>query len=117
MALDDMQTKMWGVTAIRDRNSKNSLEHVDFTVKIEDWEEHIVRRLQREKRCGSVEKIDENTYRFSADVYDTNEMIPWIRTFICRITELNFSNKVLEERFKKDIEQMYKIYGIKEAEK
>lgn len=117
MALDDMQTKMWGVTAIRDRNSKNSLEHVDFTVKIEDWEEHIVRRLQREKRCGTVEKLDDNTYRFSADVFDTNEMIPWIRTFICRITELNFSNKVLEERFKKDIEQMYKIYGIEEAEK
>lgn len=114
--LDEMQTKMWGVTAKRDRYNKDALEHVDFTVKIEDWEEHIIRRLEREKRCGSVEKIDDNTYRFFADVYDTNEMIPWIRTFICRITELNFSNKVLEKRFKSDIEKMYKIYGIEEVE-
>ena len=114
--LDEMQSKMWGVTAKRNRYGEEKLEHVDFTVKATNEEGHIYRRLLREKRCGQVEKIDDNTYRFVADVYDTSEMIPWIRTFICRITELNFSNKVLEKQFKDDIKEMYRMYGIEEVE-
>ena len=114
--LDEMQSKMWGVTAKRNRYGEEKLEHVEFTVTASDEEGHIYRRLLREKRCGHVEKIDDNTYRFLADVYDTSEMIPWIRTFICRITELNFSNKVLEKQFKDDIKKMYRMYGIEEVE-
>ena len=114
--LDEMQSKMWGVTAKRDRYGKERTEHVEFTVKVGKNEEHIARRLEREKRIGSVEKIDEHTYRFSADVYDTSEMIPWIRTFICRITELHFSNRTLENQFKSDIEKMYRMYGIEEVD-
>ena len=114
--LDKMQSKMWGVTAKRDRYGKERIERVEFTVKIAQNEEHIVRRLEREKRIGTVEKIDEHTYRFSANVYDTSEMIPWIRTFICRITELHFSNKMLEKRFGSDIETMYRMYGIEEVD-
>ena len=115
--LDSMQTKIWGVSTKRNHNGKEALEHVEFTVKIADYEDYIIRRLQREKRCGNVLKIDDNTYRFSADVYDTSEMIPWIRTFTCRITKLEFSNKELEKQFKRDIEEMYRIYKIEEAEK
>ena len=114
--LDKMQSKMWGVTADRSRYGKEHTEHVEFTVKVSKGEEHIVRRLEREKRIGTVEQIDANTYRFSADVYDTSEMIPWIRTFICRITELSFSNRTLENQFKSDIKKMYRIYGIEEAD-
>lgn len=114
--LDEMQSKMWGVTANRNRYGEEHIEHVEFTVKIADNEEHIIRRLEREKRVGQIEKIDNNTYRFTADVYDTSEMTPWIRTFICRITELHFSNRTVENRFKRDIEEMYRIYGITEAE-
>lgn len=63
---------------------------------------------------GTVEKIDDNHYRYSADVFDTTEMIPWIRTFICRITRLNFSDRTAENNFKADIEKMYEIYGIED---
>ena len=114
--LDEMQSRMWGVTAKRKRYGRERLEHVDFTVKIADDEGHIIRRLEREKRCGHVEKLDKNTYRFVADIYDTSEIIPWIRTFICRITELNFSNKALEKQFRDDINEMYRMYGIEEVE-
>lgn len=114
--LDEMQTKMWGVAAKRDRYGEDRTEHVAFTVKVADNEEHIVRRLEREKRIGHIEKIDDHTYRFTADVYDTSEMIPWIRTFLCRITELHFSNRTLENQFKRDIEEMYRMYGIAEVE-
>jgi predicted DNA-binding transcriptional regulator YafY len=114
--LDKMKSKMWGVSTKCKYYDSNCIEHVEFTVKVANDEEHIVQRLEREKRVGQIEKLDNNTYRFTADVYDISEMIPWIRTFICRITELNFSNKTLEERFKNDIKEMYRIYGIEEVE-
>lgn len=114
--LDGMEPKMWGVAAKNNRRGKQNTEHVEFTVKIGDNERHIVERLEREKRVGRVERLDKNTYRFTAEVFDTSELIPWIRTFICRITELHFSNRTLENRFKNDIEEMYRIYGIEEAE-
>ena len=110
--LDRMQSKMWGVSVKRNKWGNDHLEHVEFTIKVEDGEGYIVKRLEREKRIGTVEKLDENTYRFSADVYDTGEMIPWIRTFICRIVKMNFSNRTVENQFKKDLEAMYRMYGI-----
>ena len=112
--LDRMQSKMWGVSVKRNKWGNDYLEHVEFTIKVEDNEEYIVRRLEREKRIGMVEKLDEHTYRFSADVYDTSEMIPWIRTFICRIDKMNFSNRTIENQFKKDLEAMYRMYGIRQ---
>ena len=112
--LDRMQSKMWGVSVKRNKWGNDHLEHVEFTIKVEDNEDYIVRRLEREKRIGTVEKLDEHTYRFSADVYDTSEMIPWIRTFICRIEKMNFSNRTVENQFKKDLEAMYLMYGIGE---
>ena len=111
--LDRMQTKMWGVSTKRNKWGKEQIEHVEFTLRIDKGEEYIVRRLEREKRVGKVECIDEHTYRFSADVYDSSEMLPWIRTFICRIEQMNFSNRTVENRFKQDLESMYRMYGIK----
>ena len=112
--LDRMQSHMWGVSINRNKWGNEHLEHVEFTVRIEPWEAHIIKRLEREKRVGSVEKLDDRTYRFSADVYDSGEIIPWIRTFICRITEMHFSNRTVENHFKKDLDDMYKLYGIEE---
>lgn len=112
--LDKMQSKMWGVTSSKSHHGKEHTEHVEFTVRVGRNEEHIVRRLEREKRIGQVEKVGKDTYRFTAEVYDTSEMIPWIRTFICRITELRFSNRTLENQFKRDMEEMYHMYGIAE---
>jgi len=111
-ALCEMQSKMWGVGI--GRKGTEVLEHVEFTVRVEDGEDHIVRRLEREKRVGKVEKIDEHTYRFAADVYDASEMIPWIRSFICRIEKMNFSNRTLENHFKADLDAMYRMYGVTE---
>lgn len=113
--LDRMQGKMWGVSAKRNKWGEERLEHVEFVVKVDEGEEFIIRRLEREKRVGRVEKIDDYTYRFVADVYDTSEMVPWIRTFICRIVQMNFSNRTLENQFRQDLDAMYKMYGIEEV--
>ena len=59
-----------------------------------------------------VERLSKNSSRFTAEVFDSGELVPWIRTFICRITEIEFSNKELEKQFKRDMEGMYKIYDI-----
>jgi len=112
--VDQMQSKMWGVSTKRNRFGVERIEHAYFTVTVGEDEAHIVRRLEREKRIGTIEKLDEHTYRFSADVYDASEMIPWIRTFICRITEIHFSSRTLENQFKADLEAMYRMYGIGE---
>ena len=113
--LDRMQRKMWGVSVKRNKWGEERLEHVEFVVKVDEGEEYILRRLEREKRVGRIEKIDDYTYRFVADVYDTSEMVPWIRTFICRIVKMNFSNRTLENKFKEDLDEMYKMYGIEEV--
>ena len=114
--LDKMQTKMWGVNVNRGKWNDEKTEHVEFVVEVADDEYYIINRLNREKRVGTVEKIDEHTYRFSADVYDIGEMVPWIRTFICRIKEIKFSNRELEKKFKEDLDAMYKMYGVDKGE-
>jgi hypothetical protein len=108
--LNEMQQHMWGVAT--DSRSGNRMEHIDFTVQYDDGEQHIPRRLEREKRIGQLEYIDEHTCRFSADVYDASELIPWVRTFICRITDISISNKALEAQFKEDLQAMYEMYGL-----
>nr|MBQ4318731.1 WYL domain-containing protein [Clostridia bacterium] len=71
--LDRMQSRMWGVSIKRNKWGNEQLEHVDFTVRVGENEDYIVGRLEREKRVGTLEKLDEHTYRFSADVYDSSE--------------------------------------------
>ncbi len=107
--LAESEKHMWGVNCSMDIGS---LEHVEFVIVVDENEQYIVQRLLREKRCGSVEKLDDNHYRYTADVFDTTEMIPWIRTFICRITQMDFSNRTVENLFKQDIQEMYRMYGV-----
>ncbi len=107
--LEEYRRHMWGINCDK---RKNGLQHIEFTLCVGDREKHIFRRLEREKRCGTIEIIDEHTCKFSADVYDLSEMIPWVRTFICRITSLSMSDEALERRFKHDIKLMYQMYGI-----
>ena len=107
---ENMLPHMWGVST--QSRYGNRMEHVEFTVHYEDDEQYIRNRLEREKRCGLVEHLDGNNSRFSADVFDASELVPWIRTFICRITDIHFSNTELEAQFKNDINDMYVLYGL-----
>ena len=106
----NMLPHLWGISP--KSFSKERLEHVEFIIHYEDNEQYIFRRLEREKRCGHVTKIDANTCKFEADVYDAREMIPWIRTFICRIADIHFSNQQLEKLFWDDVDKMYDMYGL-----
>lgn len=104
---DKLRENLWGVSL----GSGGNMDHIEMTVRVEDGEEYIVHRLRRECRCGMVEMIDSNTYRFSADVYDAAEMKPWIRTFIGRIVSLECSDPDVTETICGDLELMQEMYG------
>ena len=105
--MDEFCSHSWGVSG----NNFIRLEHIEMTVFAGPDDGHIVERLEREKRCGKVEQSDDTHWRFTADVYDTLEMLPWLRTFTGRITDLQCSNQSLISRFRKDFEEMEKMYG------
>jgi DNA-binding transcriptional ArsR family regulator len=107
--LDRMGDHMWGVMS---KKNESHTQRVLFDVHINDGEEYIIRRLEREKRCGTVERLDKNTYRFTADVYDPTELNPWIRSYFCRIVNLEFSNEKQEAQFRSDFRAMARLYGV-----
>lgn len=85
-------------------------EHLEMTLRIEDDEPHILRRLEREKRNGRVELTGPNTCKFIVDTCDAAELLPWIRTFIGRIEKLECSNEGVVTRFYNDLERLYRLY-------
>ena len=101
------RNKIWGVS-LGDRDYTECLTMVIYAGSGEDY---IIRRLEREKRCASLERLDDYRWRLTAEVYDAKEMIPWIRTFIGRIQSLQCSNPEIEEIFLKDLEAMWDNYG------
>jgi len=101
------RNKIWGVS-LGNRDNTERLTMVIYAARGEDY---IIRRLEREKRCASLERLDDYRWRLTAEVFDAKEMIPWIRTFIGRIQSLQCSNPEIEEIFHKDLEAMWDNYG------
>lgn len=104
---DRFRKNLWGVSGGRD----HSMDHVEMDVRVEDDEWFIPQRLERERRWGHVEQLDEHTWRFTADVYDTSEMLPWLRTFIGRILRLEFSNPRVRRTWQDDMRALARAYG------
>lgn len=102
---------MWGVSCAKYRR----YEHIEMDILVGTDEAFIVRRLEREKRCGTVSKVDEETYRFSADVLDAYEMMPWIRTFFGRIKAIRCDNEDVKNQIKIDMVKMLKQYEDENA--
>lgn len=105
--LDAFCSHAWGVAG----NNCIRLKHIEMTVFAGPDEKHIVERLEREKRCGRVERLDDTHWHFTADVYDPLEMLPWLRTFTGRVTDLQCSDRRVLTRFWKDFEEMSQMYG------
>lgn len=108
--LREASSHMWGASFGRNMRAGR----VSFTVRIGRGEEYIFERLNREKRCGTVTRIDEQTARFYAEVYDAAELLPWIRSFLGRIVSLDFSDRRVENRLKSDFLETCRRYGIGE---
>jgi hypothetical protein len=104
--LKDGQPYFWGVST-----GSRVLEHIEMTLTVEAKDIHIAHRLEREKRCGTVERLGETGWRFRADIYDAWELMPWLRTFTGRIASLSCSNKQVEEQFWADYAALSAMYG------
>lgn len=102
----DFDRHLWGVSC-----GENTVRHIEMQVHAGPDEWFIVERLRREKRHGSVEQVDGETWKFSADVFDPAEMLPWLRTFIGRIVKLECSDENVVKRFHDDLERMRLMYG------
>ena len=103
---DKFDENLWGVSTGGDFN----LDHVELTLRVEDDEGFILDRLDREKRHGTIEVIDEHTYRFVADVYDAGEMLTWVRSFIGRVISFESNNCFAVDRFYSDVRRMAALY-------
>ena len=112
---EQMEQHLWGVSMNRGPAAADALEHVELVVRISSDEPYILQCLEREKRCGRVEKTDAEHYRFIADVHDAGEMLPWLRTFIGRIESFSCSNKAVAEKFRQDLAEVYAMYGVEKA--
>ena len=98
---------LWGVSTGPEYN----LDHIEVSIHHGPGEEYILQRLEREKRHGRIEVIDDFTCKFVADVYDASELLPWLRTFIGRIVDLQCSNKFVVDTFYEDLSRINAMYG------
>lgn len=103
---EELLPYLWGVSL--NNNKRN--EHVEMTLVIKKKDSHILTRLQREKRNGRIEELGNDRYRYEADVSDSMELMPWIRSFIGRIENLECTNKNFERIFYEDLEEMNRLY-------
>ncbi|MBR3644549.1 MAG: WYL domain-containing protein, partial [Parasporobacterium sp.] len=88
------------------------LQSLTMTIRADEDESFVVERLFREKRNGTITRINEDTWQFAATVYDALEMLPWIRTFTGRIVSLTCTDPGVTERFYGDLKEMYLMYLI-----
>lgn len=103
--------QLWGVSF--QGQERHHLDKLTMTIQVlEPEESYIVDRLKREGRGGTVTKTAPNLYQYETEVFDCNEMLPWIRTFIGRILSLECSAKSVERRFYQDLQTMYQMYQI-----
>lgn len=109
MRADTVVQKLWGVSL----GKENYIEKLEMTVRIANGEEYILKRLEREKRNGTIQKLANGDYKFRAEVYDASEMVPWIKTFTGRIVEIKCSNERVEKQIKEDFEMMKRIYEVR----
>ena len=105
-AADAFCKNLWGASCY-----KRTVERVEMVIHCAPFERYVVDRLCREKRVGQVEQVGDTLWRFTADVYDAMEMMPWLRTFMGRIVSLKSSNPALEQTFAQDTREMLALYG------
>lgn len=108
---DATRPHRWGVSRENGR-----AQHLEFTIRCMPYESHVRRRLYRESRCGTVEELEDGLLRFSAEVYDPAELLPWVRTFIGRITSFRCENERVEKRFREDLAELLRLYEDEEVQ-
>ena len=88
------------------------MESISFTLSLdEDREAHIIGRLEREGRGGTITRLDHGIWSYTRECFDCNEMMPWVKTFTGRILSFSCSNSMIEKKFFRDMDRMAKMYA------
>lgn len=74
-------------------------------------EPHIISRLEREGRGGTVTRVEPGIYQYTTQCWDAMELVPWVRTFTGRILAFTCSRREVEVRFWEDMREMQKLYA------
>ena len=106
-AAEAFRRHLWGVSV----GDGHTVKHLEMDVLAGPEERYVADRLMRERRCGTVYRLNENTWRFTADVYDPKEMLPWLRTFTGQIVRLESDDEELTGIFYPDLDALAALYG------
>ncbi len=98
---------LWGVSG----TPQSRVDHLEMRLGIRQDEKHVLMRLLREKRGGSVRQEGPAVWVFSIDVYDAAEMLPWIRTFTGHILSLTCTNPHIVKCFRDDLKRTLALYS------
>lgn len=106
-ALERNKSLLWGVSF----GGKSRKEILCMKLYIDETnEKYIIERLHREGRGGEVLRLQPNIYLYTRELYDTNEMASWIKTFTGRIIALEGTNRAVIDKFYRDMERMRQLY-------
>lgn len=109
--LDRNRRRLWGVSFQNEEG--HFTDTLSMTLQVTEPEElYIVDRLKREGKGGTITRVAPNTYQYEIEIFDCNEMLPWVRTFTGRILSLQCTSKAVEQRFYEDLDTMYRLYRI-----
>jgi len=103
----------WGVSY----NGSRRTEQLCLKLHIDErTEQHVLRRIEREGRGGELLHIDKDTYLYTVEVFDTNEAMPWVKTFVGRIISFECSNRAIADKFYGDMQALREMYCGEEDE-
>lgn len=106
---ESLKSNLWGKSI---PINKKKTEHVDFTVQYKDSEAYILKRLQREAFSGHIKNFsNDKEATFSFELFDSKELIPWIRSYFGRISQFHFENEDLQKQLIDEIKKMYAMYN------
>lgn len=102
-------TDSWGIST----PFKSENEEIVVRLAIDEVrEKHAITRILREGKHGILTRLGDNAFEYRIQVSDSTEVFPWLRTLISRIVEIEGSNEAAIKRFKGDLTQMARMYGL-----
>ncbi len=91
----------------------HEMDTIRLTLSVREGpEDYIIHRLKREGRGGTVTRVEPGVWSYEITVFDGNELMPWIRTFIGRILSFESSSPFLRRKFYHDLREMAEMYDL-----
>lgn len=98
---------IWGVAAGVGSRAPCLLEMV---IRVGEKEEYVSHRLSREGRGGEVTSLGGGLWRYRKLLFNPEEALPWVRTFIGRIVSLSCGDAGVTRAFLEDLRDCAGLY-------